>query len=306
MKRTRGDLIRVGLFVAVAGTILAASLLWLAGAHLFRDVATYGVLFARSVSGLNAGSNVEYQGVVVGRVRDIRLTADLPPKVEVVVDLDPGTPIRQDTVAVLVGSLVTGIKFIQLEGGTAQSPPLPPGGTIPGEAPSLEEFRYRLSDITDRVSDLLTRLQENVFTPENNTKLNAFIDDLASVAATLNRSMEAFRAQETGKELAALVPRLSKLADNANAVLVDFQSRRGSIYGSIDRSLANLEASTKGADHLVGRLDRQLADTGAAFDRLLGELTVAANRLQETLDVIRSDPAVILWGRSVPEREFKR
>ena len=86
----------------------------------------------------------------------------------------------------------------------------------------------------------------------------------------------------------------------------DAQTRKLEIEARLDRSLANLEASTKGANHLDGRLDRQLADTGAAFDRLLGELTVAANRLQETLDVIRSDPAVILWGRSVPEREFKR
>jgi hypothetical protein len=35
-------------------------------------------------------------------------------------------------------------------------------------------------------------------------------------------------------------------------------------------------------------------------------LTEATNRLQETIDVIRSDPSVVLWGRPVPERELER
>jgi phospholipid/cholesterol/gamma-HCH transport system substrate-binding protein len=306
MRRTRGDLIRVGLFVAVAGAMLVGGLLWLAGSHLFRPVATYGVLFDRSVSGLNAGSFVEYQGVVVGRVRDIRLTADLPPKVEVVVDLEPRAPVRGDTVALLIGSLVTGIKFIQLQGGTAGSPPLAPGSTIPGTVPSLEDFRDRLSDIADRMSDLLARLQHDVFTPENNAKLNSFLADLATVASTLNRTMETFRTEETGKDVAELVRRLSTLTENANAVVGGFRERRGSIYGSFERSLANLEASTKDARDVMGRLGSQLTGTGAALDRLLEELTVTADRLQETLDVIRSDPSILLWGRSVPEREHRR
>ena len=79
MKRRRADLIKVGIFVLVSGAVLVGGLLWIAGSHLLRPVDSYTVLFDRSVTGLTAGANVEYKGVVVGRVRDIRLTADLPP-----------------------------------------------------------------------------------------------------------------------------------------------------------------------------------------------------------------------------------
>jgi phospholipid/cholesterol/gamma-HCH transport system substrate-binding protein len=285
MRRTRADLVKVGLFVTGTAAILATGLLWLAGSHLFRPVHTFDVLFDGSVSGLNAGANVEYQGVVVGRVRDIRLTGDIPPRVQVVVDLDPATPVRNDTRAALVGSLVTGIKFIQLQGGTAAAGALASGGTIPGEAPSLEQFRDRLTDIADRVNDILRGLQRDVFTPENGAKLNALLENLGAVAASLNNAMEAFRGEETTRDVAALVRRLSAAAGSADALLKDFR------------------AGARAANELVRRTDAQVAGTGRSLDALVADLTTATSRLQETLDVIRSDPAVLLWGRSVPARE---
>jgi phospholipid/cholesterol/gamma-HCH transport system substrate-binding protein len=303
MKRTRSDLIKVGLFVTVSGALLAGGLLWLAGAHLFRPVHTYTVLFERSVSGLNAGANVEYQGVVVGRVRDIQLTADLPPRVAVIVDLDPGTPVRADTSAALVGSLVTGIQFVQLQGGSVAAEALPPGGTIPGTAPSLEAFRERLADIADRVSDILRGLQENVFTRENGAKFNVLLRDLGDLVASLNNAIAPFQEKETPRELAELVRQLSAAATNANAVLTDFRARREDIFGGLAASLHSMDATARAAGDLVRRTDAQVAGTGRSLDALLGELATAITRLQETLDVIRSDPSMLLWGRSVPERE---
>jgi phospholipid/cholesterol/gamma-HCH transport system substrate-binding protein len=284
MRTSRADTLKVGLFVAVAGALLAGSLLWLTGAHLFRSVHTYSVLFRRSVSGLNAGANVEYQGVVVGRVRDIRLTGDLPPRVAVVVDLDADTPVRSDTTAALVGSLVTGIKFIQLQGGSAAAPALSPGQTIEGSVPSLEVFGERLGEIMDRVSDLLRGLQEDVFTAENRTRLNGVLASLASVAARLDNAMEVFRAKETTTEIAELVRTLSAAAENANVILADFRARRETIYGGLER----------------------MAGTGDSLEALVADLTAATLGLQETLDVIQSDPSTLLWGRSLPARERER
>jgi ABC-type transporter Mla subunit MlaD len=306
MRRTRADLIRVGLFVTVAGAILVGGLLWLAGSHLLRPVHSYTVLFQGSVSGLNAGANVEYQGVVVGRVRDIRLTADLPPRVAVLVDLDPATSIREDTSAALVGSLVTGIKFIQLQGGSMAAAALAPGGTIPGTAPSLEQVRDRLTDIVDRGSEIVRGLQERVFTEENAVKYNALLRDVGAVAASLDRAMEFLRTEETTRDVAQLVRGLARAADRADAVLADFQSRRGTVFGALESALVNLDATARAARDLLRHADSQVAGTGRSLDVLVTELTAATARLQEALDVIGSDPAVLLRGRSLPAREHAR
>lgn len=306
MRRARADLIRVGLFVAVAGSILVGSLLWLAGAHLFRPVSTYTVVFESSVTGLNAGANVEYQGVVVGRVRDVRLTADIPPKVAVLVDIDPVTPIRTDITAALIGSLVTGIRYIELRGGTAAAAPLESGGTIPGEVPSLAQFQDRLTEITVRVTDILSGLQENVFTPANAEKVRTLLSEVTELVGSLNRTVETFRAEETGKSLAHLVRRLGKTADTADELLVDFYRRRETIYGTLEGSLRSIDATARAAGDLVRRAESRVDGTARALDALIRELTVAATRLEEASDVVRSDPSLLLRGRSAPERELAR
>ncbi len=306
MRRARQDLIRVGLFVLLAGTLLVGGLMWIAGARVFRPVDTYTVLFDRSVTGLNAGANVEYKGVVVGRVRDMRLTSDIPPKVAVICDLEPGTPIRQDTYAALLGSLVTGIKYIELQGGTAAAEPLARGGTMRGDAQSLEEFRDRVTEIADRVADILRDFQTDFFTKDNSAKLQTILADFANMTSTLSRTVTAFRAEQTGKDLADLIGRLSEAATNANAVLADFYARRETIYGHLDSTLRNLDATVQQTQELVRSTQGEVSGTGTSVAALVHQLTVTTQRLQETIDVIRSDPSIVLWGREVPEREFER
>jgi ABC-type transporter Mla subunit MlaD len=230
----------------------------------------------------------------------------MPPRVAVIVDLDPATPVRADTTAALVGSLVTGIQFIQFQGGSAAAEPLAPGGTITGTAPSLEAFRERLTEIADRMSEILRGLQETVFTRENGAKFNALLADFGGVATSLNNAMEVFRAKETTKGVVDLVRELSTAAENANAVLADFRARGETIYGGLDSSLRNLDASARAAGDLLRRADTQIAGTGRSVELLIVELTAATSRLEETLEVIRSDPSILLWGRSVPARERAR
>jgi phospholipid/cholesterol/gamma-HCH transport system substrate-binding protein len=305
MRNRQRDLVRVGLFVAVAGTLLVGGLLWIAGSRLLRPVDTYTVLFADSVTGLNAGANVEYQGVVVGRVRDIQLTRDIPPKVAVIVDIEPGTQIREDTVAALLGSIVTGIKYIQLQGGTPAAAPLPPGGTIRGDVTSLEVFRDKLTQVADRAVSILRRLDEDVFTPENTTKLSTFMSDLSSVTASVNQALENLHEQETSRNLGKLVRQVSDVAGKLDLVLSDFYGRRERVYGGLESVLARFDQVATELRDLLKTTSGRLGDSGD-LGRLIGDLSNATTRLQETIDVIRSDPSLLLRGRKIPEREFAR
>lgn len=303
-RRTRRDAFKVGVFVLVAGAILIGGLLWIAGSHFLRPVDTYTILFTDSVSGLAPSAVVEYQGVTVGRVRDIYLTSDLPPKVAVTVDVEPGTPVRTDTVAALLGSLVTGIKFIQFQGGTGER--LPPGGTIRGDVSSLEQFRDQLSDIADRAQKVMKKLDEQVFTDDNATKLTAFVDDLHGVASSLNATMETFRTEDTGKQVAVLVRELTATSENLNRLVVDVYGRRDTLFGNLESTIRHLDETVTATRDLVRATQGQIAGTGGSLGALMGELNATTTRLQETIDVIRSDPSVLIWGRKIPERELER
>ena len=154
--------LKVGLFVTLSFFLFSGALLWLAGSRFFQSLDSYAILFEESVSGLLPGAVVEYQGVAVGKVETIRLTQDTPPLAEVMIALQPGIPIRQDTTAHLIGSFVTGIRYIELTGGSRAAPLLEIGAKILVERGGLEEFQDRAGAIAERLLDTLTRIEQDV------------------------------------------------------------------------------------------------------------------------------------------------
>jgi phospholipid/cholesterol/gamma-HCH transport system substrate-binding protein len=306
MRRARRDLVRVGLFTLAATGLLMGSLLWIAGSRLLRPRDTYTVLFEESVSGLSAGANVQFQGVVVGRVRDIQLTADIPPRVAVRVDLEPGTQVRRDTLAALLGSIVTGIQYIELQGGSEAAGALPPGGFIHGDVTSLVDFRDRLARVTDLALSILSRLESDFFTEENAATVRQVAADLGLVAKRLSAATEALPAEETGQGIVRLIERVGTAADRVSLVFGDFYQRREGLYAGLGGALRELEAAIADARALLGSARAELGGAGGDGGGLFEELARASRRLAETLDLIEADPSVLVRGRAIPEREFDR
>ena len=117
----RASYLIVGAVVLALIAGLAAFSVWLVGADIDRNVARYEIAFAGSVSGLSEGGQVLYRGIPVGRVADIRIDPADVETVLVAVDLERDTPIKEDTVASLELQGLTGIAYVQLEGGTQAS-----------------------------------------------------------------------------------------------------------------------------------------------------------------------------------------
>ena len=88
----------VGLFVIVLGGALLSAVLWLTvGGTEKKQYDRYLVYFTESVAGLNPKAPVKYRGVEVGRVATIEIDPGNPERVEIVLEIERGTPIRQDT-----------------------------------------------------------------------------------------------------------------------------------------------------------------------------------------------------------------
>jgi phospholipid/cholesterol/gamma-HCH transport system substrate-binding protein len=297
VKRTQRDLALVGTFVVVTSVILVGALLWLAGANVFRRVDRYYILFERSVSGLAPGGTVEFQGVTAGRVQEIRLTDTIPPKVSVAIDIHPGTPLRKDTRAELLGSVVTGIKFIALGGGTKAAGPLDPGGVIPGSVTAFEQLGDQVAQIATRVLEIVDRLDTEVFTKQNNRKLGELVDDVAVLADSLRAIFEPFRDEETGKDLTKLIRHVRRAANNIDGLVADLRKSQGNMVRDVTGALHSIESLAGESNQLVRGLRGELSGAGTSLTALIGDLTEATNRLEETLTVIQADPSLLLRGR---------
>ena len=121
---TRAHHVLIGLFTVI---VVAAALLfglWLAKSSSDRQFSEYQVVFNEAVSGLSQGSAVQYNGIKVGDVTQLKLDPKDPRKVLARIRVGGDTPVKQDTHAKLTMTGVTGLSIIQLSGGSPGSPAL--------------------------------------------------------------------------------------------------------------------------------------------------------------------------------------
>jgi len=157
-----------GLFII--GLTIAAALfaVWLVGTG-HRDDVTYRIRFAESVSGLAIGDPVKFHGVEVGNVATMALDPGDPRFVSVEVRLRKDTPVKTDTKAQLKLKGITGVVYIELDGGSAGAKPLL-AATPEDQVP---EIRYEKSSLAVVVEQL----------PKVIAKFSALEDKAARVVA---------------------------------------------------------------------------------------------------------------------------
>lgn len=308
MGKTR---LKVGLFVTVSFFLLAAAILWLAGSRFLQPVDHYHLIFDRSVSGLLPGAAVEYQGVTVGKVEEIHLTRDTPPRASVLVALQPDTPIRQDTTAVLIGSLVTGIRIIELEGGSPSAPALEPGGTITVAGGEFEQFRDRASEIAERLLGVLTRMEQGLLSAENNAAISAFLRNAAHLSESLGTSLDDISTPETRASLKAMVDNLAQAAAGIRSVTETINEMREDVLNDgramivqVRQTAAVTANLAKEVTELTNHLDDLLGENRQQVKQVLANLAETSRHLKETADSLRANPSELVWGKTLPEKEI--
>jgi len=237
----------VGLFAIVLGAFLVGVVFWLTlgGDKTVYD--RYLVYFRESVAGLNPKATVGYRGVQVGRVESIRLDPETPDRVEVVLGIERGTPIRRDTIATLSTRGLTGVATIELSGG-GESPPLrnEPGQGLPvlQAGPSLvARLDDALNNILTNVNSLSSRL-EQLLDDENQTAISEILRNASAITEAL-----AGRSKNIGQIVVNVETFTSDLAKSS---------------GRLGKALSELAASLEGSGVLSGQIQSAITDFKAA------------------------------------------
>ena len=153
-----------GLFII--GFVAAAALffVWLAGTG-HRDDVLYRIHFAESVSGLSKGDAVKFSGVDIGTVEAMAIDPGDARRVQVDVKLRKDAPVKTDTKATLKLKGITGVVYIELEGGDANAKTLL-ATTSEGEIPEIPSEKSSLTTVIDE----LPKVVERFAALENQTK----------------------------------------------------------------------------------------------------------------------------------------
>ena len=296
----------VGAFVLVLGAVLIAGVLWLASGGAFqKKYDLYLAIEDESVAGLNLNAPVKYNGVDVGKVREIRLDPDNPERVNLLFAIERGTPIKEDTVAVLKTQGLTGIAYVELSGGARDAPPLraKPGSDYPviRTKPSLSA---RLENVLTNVLAKLDSTSNNInaiLSDENQAAFKSALADIAAVAHTIAARKDTLDAGMANAartfENTAGASAQAGAGDRSHRTAAPTPSRRWETRSPRTSAGAGKTVDSVGAD-----VKRFTAETLPELERLLGELSVLSTSLRRLIEQTERDPRGLLFGRKpVPE-----
>ena len=297
----------VGAFVLLLGTALIGGVLWLSSGKSYRKAFdTYLVYMEESVSGLSPDAPVRYRGVQVGRVRAIALARGNVEKVELTLDIERGTPIKQNTVAVLVTQGLTGIAHVELTGGSRDSPELQARAgedhPVISAGPSL---LVRLEDAVTTLIGSLTRSSENINALLDEGNRAALKETLASLAQ-VSRTLAARQ-----KEIDAGVAGAARTMDNAARTMENAARLTGEMAGlaariqrsaaafeemsnDVKRDAASAAAAVEGAR---ADLSQAARDTVPEARQAIAELRELSTSLRRFSDQLERNPAMLVHGK---------
>ncbi|MEX2482188.1 MAG: MlaD family protein [Gammaproteobacteria bacterium] len=296
----------VGAFVLIFGAGIVSVTLWLAAGIEDKEYERYVAYVSESVSGLNPRAPVKYRGVGVGLVAGIALDRDNPERVRLLLDIERGTPIKEDTTATVATQGITGIAFVELSGGSREAADLsaregdryPEISTTPSVFVRLDTaVTGMLAEMTAVARDLST-LTERVSKLLDDDKQAAFGNTLANVeqiTATLAARVEV---------LAGDGSRIDTILDNTvtvSAQLPAVVERLNDVLGSVDTMVQSIDGTANTLSEAVGRSERRFE---RATDDLLGEIAPLLSEmrglgiaLERAVRDLERSPEGFLFGR---------
>lgn len=287
--------VRVGLFIAITGLLLAIVLVTFAGMRFWEGKDRYKIVFTGTVMGLEKGARVFMNGLKIGTVEDIAVAKDDLRNVEVTIALNEGTPIHADTKATLQFAGITGLKVIDLRTEAAQSPSVPPGSKIAAGETVIDKLQKQAETIAEQSAEMMTRANKLVGQLEGMDEVVAGARTTAANLADASASLKGMVAENrqtlrgTMVAIQGTATRVTALVDGATTLL----------DGHMAQLVANADSLVSDVKGVVHRNDTALRT--AVFD-----LRQASRTFKELAREVRQRPSRLLFSDPVGERKFPK
>ena len=310
--------VRAGLFVAV-GLAVAGVVVFFIGreSNLFQRQVIFRAYF-QSVDGLSDQSPVWIGGLKVGRVNSVSFSEDLSDsrlQVEFQVAGVYAGRVRADSVARLTSMGVLGDKAVDISLGSADQPPIEPGGVVKsatgGDLSKLMSSASRVMENSVEISESLKDAVKTYANPDLSKDLARSVASLRNIIEEVEKGNGALHAliydPRMGQEVSTLLSNASGAAKRLDGALGHVEAllgevRRGDgtahalIYGQ-DGAVAMRELG-EAAGQLAGLLeDAKKSPNGAVHQLVYGDAkgmfadlgSAAADIKQITATVARGD-----------------
>ena len=291
-------------FVLLIGGIF--SILWLGnysdkGTYKFYKVAT-----KESVSGLNEKAPVKLRGVQIGEVRSITINPKNAEEVLVTIRVQEDSPIKEDTYAVIEAQGITGLSFIQLQGGTNNAKDLKTSGKteeygiIYSRPSTFSRLDKTITSLSSKAEMIFERA-ETVMSEKNVKNLELIIENSAKIAESTSKTMANIEAHN--KEITQLLQEAAAAAKGIKEMSYSFSSVIDTTgVGTMNKVKEAATSVTTVMGGLNQKLEKGSFDVDIVvkenimpLQKSLQELQVLLNETKDLVSNLKDSPSDLLF-----------
>ena len=268
----------------------------------------YKAVFHESVSGLNIASPVKYMGMKIGNVKKITINPDEPDSVIVTFSVDKNIPLRSDSYAFIALEGITGLKYIEIEGGSKNSPILKTSKTNPATIKTIPSFNAKLFETVSKTTDKLNKLLDNLnnaLSAEKISHVNKILLHLEKISAYLDKNKYLFEKS---------IKNFNNLQSNINNTVTEVKKEISKLIKhtvknerDINQSIQSVSVNT---NELIKNLNKRIKDGKFDFKDTINEnlkpLNKSNKELQKTLiklqlllNQLQNSPSDIIFKKSI-------
>lgn len=278
----------IGLFVSASLLALTMFIIWLAGTYDSRNYERYTIHFRDPVSGLKNSAIVQYRGVDVGRVTDVRIAPGNNGLVKVDIEVDSTTPIYRSTEASLAQQGMTGIVYIDLstQEGDREPPVVSDGERYPvihGRGTQLSRLFQDVPKISQQILALTEKLN-TVFDEENVSSLQQTFKNVEMMSRDLNGLLNEENIHNTSialRNIAATSESIDDLVERFNHTADEIDKAVEALSGVITDNRGDI-------DRFAGSGLRQITEMSRETRRM-------AESVRRLADKLEQDPSRLLY-----------
>ena len=278
--------LRLGIFFVVIMAIFIVAIFWLVGGFSKPVSTDYACFFPWTVSGLNVGSSVNYNGVPVGSVTEIGIAQD-GRLVRVILQIDDEKfKVDNTIVASLYMTGITGLKNVNLE-------------SLPDSVGRLNSASHLSFDCDDSVIPVksgtvqsMTSGLQKVLTMLDALDVKELNDQAILALTTINGVLEDIGSDSIGCRVVVTIDKIDEVLETYNTLGIEMTSAILEVKGDVSPMMANLETFIDELTDLrviITYLAEDMENTFDDTDVILHEVSVMLPRINRMLEGFTSN-----------------
>lgn len=290
----------------VAGVVIACVLVAIPlGASFTNRQKTFFAYFTgESLSGLEQGAQVKFNGVPIGKVDKITYDPRDLARVRVEFKIQQDFPMKKDMFAQTGAMGITGLKYVEIQGGSNSAPLLKPDSEIPTKMSVMASITGKAEVIVGKIELLLNHLNK-ITEPDSLGSIKKVLGNLEVITDDFKNLFG-----NTGPDLQRMSGAAEKVIIRLDSISRDVKSLTGTLNKSLSSQqissiMGSADSTVRSVKSLTENINLMVKQSREDFSVSMQNLRETMENADELMKELSENPSLLLRGEQQKERDLK-